>query len=201
MSTRRFVRRPPYSTRGAVAILSWACLLAALGRAQAHPFSIDQANDTDPPQGGYNIPIASPVGQEFVPTMNRLDVVELQMNAQSPFIGGDAMVQIRSDSIVGPILGASQTVTIPPIVLPLTLAHFDFASPVPLTPGALYVIEVISLTSNLGVFGTGLGDDYPPGRAIAFGQPTEFDLWFREGTAQPVSVEPSTWGRIKTEYR
>ncbi|MDH3199017.1 MAG: hypothetical protein OEO21_12340 [Candidatus Krumholzibacteria bacterium] len=169
----------------------------------AHPFVPDQSNDLILTSQGFVIPGFGQVGQSFVPTFSLLDVVELQMNSQLTESGGTAVVQIRSGTIAGPILGVSQSASVPPYPGPaFTLAHFDFLVPVALTPGSTYVIEVIAISGTMGVFTSGFGaNTYPQGTAFFMGaaQPGD-DLWFREGSGVVVPVAEVSWGRIKALY-
>ena len=168
----------------------------------AQPYVIDQANDTISPYGGWVVPQAAPVGQEFAPALPLLDVVELAINSQNIGMGGTAFVQIRHGSITGPILGVSQTASIPAIVMPVPVIRFDFFNPVSLIPGTVHVIEVIATAGQLGVFVTNWGTNpYPGGAAIAWGQLRQGeDLWFREGFTVVVAVEEATWGRVKSLF-
>jgi hypothetical protein len=178
-------------------------LISSVGPGTAWPLCVDQANDQAPASGGFVIPGGAPVGQTFTPRFTFLDFVELTMNSQSPTVGGTAFVRIRSGGLIGPILGTSQTVTLPPGGTPLTVAHFDFVLPPTLTPGLMYLIEVVATSGSLGVFVTGWGTDpYSGGYAIFQGTPRlTDDLWFREGRNGPSAVEPASWGGIKAVYR
>ena len=191
--------------RNAIAVVCIIGVFSAglvVTQAFVHPFLIDQANDVAAPFQGW-VTGASPLGQEFTPTFFSLDVVELQMNSQSTSVGGSVFVQIRAGTIAGPILGTSLTVNIPPGTA-INVAHFDFAAPVPLAPGAIHVIDIIGVTGSLGVFTAGgFGNNtYPGGAAIASGViQQDDDLWFREGFSESLPVESVTWGTIKTLYR
>jgi hypothetical protein len=142
------------------------------------------------------------VGQEFAPTLPLLDVVELAINSQNIGVGGTAFVRIRHGSITGPILGVSQTASIPAILTPVPVIRFDFLIPVSLIPGSVHVIEVVATAGRLGVFVTNWGTNpYPSGVAIAWGGPRPGeDLWFREGFTGVVAVEETTWGRVKSLF-
>ena len=182
-----------------VAALAISLFAALPVGVDAHPFSVDQANDGAVRSYGFVIPGGGQVGQSFTPTFYSLDVVELQLNTQSIF-GGAAFVQIHAETITGPILGVSLLVSIPSSSI--QLRHFDFAIPVPLVPGSTYVIEVVATSGTCGVFTTGEGfNTYPGGTAFFMGeeQPNE-DLWFREGSASALPVAETTWGRVKALY-
>jgi hypothetical protein len=180
------------------AVLAAAILVSVSTAARAHPFTVDQANDILAISGGFT-GLAN-TGQGFVPTNPLLDVVELMINDQSPGDGfGISMfVRIREATYTGTILGTSLPVSMPdfapgPFIFP-QLAHFDFSSPVALSPGSLHVIEVVntSFPGDIGVFATGFNvDAYAAGEAYFLGLPASMtagpnapvDLWFREGIA------------------
>ena len=168
----------------------------------AQPYEVDQHNDSFPCTTGFVIPGGGPVGQEFVPTVSQLNVVELYLNSQSPGTIGIALVQIREGTITGPILGVSETFEVEPVAVPLTLSRFDFPTPVTLTPGSIHVIEVVATFGNMGVFHCGVGDTYPDGASIFFGNLNlDHDLWFREGFDAAVPAEDHTWTDVKTLFR
>jgi hypothetical protein len=135
---------------------------------------IDQEN-VDVCTGGVNAN-----AQEFTPTLDALDVVEIFIGPRNP--DTVAVVNIRIGSITGPIIGTSlPTGPVPgsPIV------HFDFPSRVPLVPGDLYVYEVSTLSGGFS-FCTG-PNTYPGGRAIVFGVPRpDVDSFFRLGVSSDV---------------
>jgi len=156
----------------------------------ADPFVVDQAHTTAPFQG-YSTP-SGLNGQEFVPALASLDSVELQMNSQTSTLGS-ALINIRAGTIVGAILGTSNTLVMTNVGNPVQLYHFDFPGSVPLVPGNTHVIEVVNVAGgSIGMFlGGGFGGGtYAAGHAIHFDvQQIDDDLWFREG---PVVPEPST---------
>ena len=172
--------------------LWWLLLLGTSPHVlQAHPFMFDQVNDR-PPSGSLVFPTGLNVGQEFVPSLSALDAVELALSDQHPGngVGMFLFVRIRAGNVTGLILGQSANVSIPD--QPTTaevVVHFDLESTIPLTPGAIHVIELVSTSGEtLGIAGTGFRvDAYPAGRSILGGaiytDPTKspFDLWFREG--------------------
>jgi Polyglycine hydrolase-like, structural repeat len=149
-------------------------LLQTTASAIAHPFIIDQEN-VGICTGGVNAN-----AQEFTPTLDALDVVEIFIGPRNP--DTVAVVNIRIGSITGPIIGTSlPTGPVPgsPIV------HFDFPSTVPLVPGDLYVYEVSILSGGFN-FCTG-PNTYPGGRAIMFGVPhPNIDSFFRLGVSSDV---------------
>jgi len=182
--THGFVRRT-----FACGVLAFAACFTS--SASAHPFAIDQANDSIASSFGFVLPFPGndPLGQEFVPTLTALDVVELRMNDQilGNGLGADVQVQVRDGSILGAILGASGVESVVPSS-PISIIHFDFGATVALTPGNTYVIEVLHLSGDaIGVFTTGENANlYAAGDLIRGGVETPaHDLWFREGTQIP----------------
>lgn len=178
----------------------------ALGFAAAanasHGLVLDQHNDALDPFQGFSTPQA--IGQSFVPTLNKLAAVELQVNDQNlgDGHGWGVFVRIREDSMAGAILGTSDIVSFPDTpagpfstIFPALL---NFATPIDLTPGHTYVIDVQPDPANFGSMGVfaagGLNiDGYPAGTAFADTLTPDLepaDLWFR--TYAPVP-EPETW--------
>jgi hypothetical protein len=153
-----------------------------------YSLKLDQAN-IYPEGGGWNIIELGPVGQEFVPTMNALDVVELWTEDANLPSGVDLQVHIHSSTITGPIMGTSSTTTLPDDFKGVT--RFDFPETVILAPGELYVLEVIVVSGDGWLVGWN-SDSYPNGSAIDLGVPNgQADLWFREWVivGSPVAVQ------------
>ncbi len=142
----------------------------------------DQSNDAFS-SGGSVLSAGASLGQEFVPDHGFLEAVELRLNVQSTGTAV-AFVRIRKGSLTGDILGTSDFVTVEVRGLPVSPRFFRFAQPVPLTPGATHVIELVHAGGvDLSAFYTGFGGDpYPDGRALVGGVPSaDDDFWFREG--------------------
>lgn len=171
---------------GVIAIL--VTLLGSRSSVSAHQFVVDQG--VEPLiDSTWSIRILAPIVQEFIPVSASLDVVELWIgNADSVVPFPALFVNIRRGSIDDPIIGTSATVIVP-FYSPGGPVHFDFLSPVPLVPGQVHVIEVVlqSGAGNPGIAG-GSQPTYLGGRAVIAGQPTNSDLWFREG---PAGTAPS----------
>jgi hypothetical protein len=148
--------------------------------ASALPILPDQSNDGFIPPLGQNIQFFSPIGQEFTPALTSLDAVELFTNG----IGATLVVNIRQDTITGPLLGTSLSVSLQDLFPGIT--HFDFPATVPLVPGQLYVIEALVASGDFAEIGSSGGpfSTYPGGNQILQGVPQpNNDLWFREGPA------------------
>ncbi len=179
-----------------------AALLGATTFAQS-ALILDQHNDAFISQG-FSTP--QQIGQSFVPDLPLLAAVELQINDQNLGDGNGfgAFIRILDGSLAGPVLGTSSTVEFPDTPAgpfsPTFAALFEFATPVALTPGNTYVIEVFPSATTLGsigVFATGFNNDgYAKGTAFATVLTPNFeptDLWFR--TYAPVP-EPATGGLV-----
>ncbi|MGD0262600.1 MAG: hypothetical protein ABSD29_22780 [Verrucomicrobiota bacterium] len=166
------------------------CCLALGARCQG--LLIDQENEPSTTFLAYfnlSFPGATPIGQEFVPSLGSLDFVDLMT-----YGGGDSgatgtfEVRIHEGSSTAPVMAASTPTERTDGSEALT--HFVFPSPVPLTPGDLYVMEFVE---DAGSSGWGLGADplagYPAGQMIYGGaERNDYDLWFGEGIVVP---EPS----------
>lgn len=159
----------------------------------ADEFFWDQTNDNYQPDIYRDIVTFSPFGQEFTPNLGYLEVVQLTISNFLPD-PAEIVISIHSDSISGPILGMSNTVTIPGYYS--GLATFLFTA-VSVEPGNLYVIEFVRNLGNAGVGGYSPAT-YPQGCAVLWGVPYGgIDLWFREGLWEESALQRFTWGSIK----
>jgi hypothetical protein len=177
-------------------IVSLALCLAP-GSLSASPFTVDQQNldnsDDREIQGN------SPIGQEFTPTLNSLDVVELITRDFNPgnSTGASLQVKIHTSTITGAIIGTS-------LLVPLAdgfedVTQFDFPTSVPLVPGNLFVLEVTAVGDTWRVADSD-SNAYAGGNAVIKGvvqnsQGSADDLWFKEGPALASSAvpEPASW--------
>ena len=185
-------------------------LLAAIASAGSlHAEMIIDQEYTDKPNVSYNQanPIFHPFGQSFTPGLAAVDFVQLRLGETVPGggLGGTFQVRIREgDTATGAILGTSAALTLPTgfgtkaddfgYGFPFggSLAQFDFATQVALTPGVPYSIEVVELTGDsFQMYGTDPGG-YPGGTAITGMPLSTVDFFFREGI-QDVP-EPGTFG-------
>jgi hypothetical protein len=154
-------------------------------------FLFDQqssANETPTPGAGITIQtIAAPYGQSFTPLLTGIGFVRLNLDDKQPGngVGATLYVNLRSDSIGGPILSASTPISLlDGFAGPAT---FFFPTEVPLTPGTAYFFQpVVQAHGDLwGVLG-GEGFDYPGGYMWRGGQAVfQSDYWFREGIVVP----------------
>jgi hypothetical protein len=178
------------------AVLTVAALVAAVvPTAMAHPFRIDQASEGNP-FGGYGISAetGNTIGQEFTPTFSALDVVEIGLGPRDPSNFG-MRVNIRAGGLDGPVVGTSLPAVIQGGPVPVAVFHMDFASPVPLTPGNLYVIQpILDPTSGPVAFPFLDPGPYLGGRAIIHDVTRDdIDMLFRTGLSVP---EPATFALL-----
>jgi hypothetical protein len=162
----------------------------------------DQVNDAYDPPLDQNVLIFSPVGQEFLPNLPMLHVVQVWLTdyIDRGSVPATFIVNIHAGTINGPIVGTSTALTLPGTFNDVATFIFE---PVSLVPQSLYVMEVVQLTStNWGIRSLGGGGaTYPLGHQILAGVPREDnDLWFREGIMSPVRGETVTWGQVKSRF-
>ena len=134
--------------------------------------------------------LLSGTGQEFTPTLQGLDFVDVSLSNPAA-AAGTFEIAIHQGTIVGPVLGLSD-----PVVWSDTVSQsgdqFVFSSTVPLVAGDLYVLEIIQLAGDQGwtieipgsavVNGKTIDMNYPGGRLIYGGVPQDnLDMIFREG--------------------
>jgi hypothetical protein len=144
---------------------------------------IDQENDM--PRG----PVANGQdwGQSFTPTVNRLAGIGLALNSVGNVNTYSVTVNVRN-VWGGPIIG-SATTNVPPGVRNDDVGEFTsfmFPTPLHLTPGILYVMEVDldlyyhqdGTSDMISWYSTG-GDTYPNGQAIQDGAVRDDDMAFR----------------------
>lgn len=182
-------------------ILSGVPALALLMAPPAWAWVVDQAH-TPEIFGAWSAALMGPVGQEFVPALSPLNVVELWIDhgtsgTEAP---ADISVRVRDGAIDGPILGESAAVRVEDGRF--DSVRFDFAAPVVLTAGQTYVLEAVVAPGggNPMVCGSDT-PDYAAGRGILLGGPVAVDLWFRTGATEEVPTAVTSWGSIKALYR
>lgn len=172
-------------------VVNLAFIMGSTGVAVAN--IIDQRNDALPPTIAWNL-IPQDVGQSFTPTLTSLSWVELYM--EGGHIAGrpsaTVLVRIRQGSITGPILATSGSQTVSDNYF--DYLHFDFATPVALTPGQPYVIQPKVTSASVSFYTDGRRQDtYSGGTAIFNVSPDQSaDLMFREG----IVPEPSSSAAI-----
>jgi hypothetical protein len=141
-----------------------------------------------PPNFSFEIQGSEPVGQSFTPSQTSVGFVQLEPGDGLAFngVGATLYVNLRSNSISGPIMSSTAPVFMPDHFFGIT--NFIFSTPAAVVPGTTYFFEVVVQSGDNWVVNT-LGNVYPGGIAY-FSQAAQpiWDLWFREGIIVP---EPS----------
>lgn len=162
-------------------VLAVVSPLALAGRVDAQGLRVDQSSLSHP-GGGLNLdPAFGSFGQEFIPTFDALNAVDLVTADHDPFDGEGArlVVRIRNDTLTGEILATSEVVDLPNNFFGTT--HFEFPSLVPVLPGKRHVLEIAKLSgSNRAGWGLALNRGYQQGE-LQWPNVEEFDVMFREG--------------------
>jgi hypothetical protein len=157
-------------------------------------FQYDQQsiNHSIPPNLVYDIQGNEPIGQSFTPLLSSVGFVQLEPFDGNPNngLGATLYVNLRSNSITGPILGSTDPVFLPDIPSGGGVTNFLFSTPVSVVPGITYFFEVVVQSGDFWTLNTLGANDYSRGAMFLQGvaQPLN-DLWFREGVIVP---EPST---------
>ena len=183
--------------RGGVRSIVITIGIVAIGASvtRAQDYFVDQRNDGFTPGTYYSIPLNEPIGQEFTPSLDHVDVVDLYISAQVQTL---IQLLIHEGTIHGDVIGGATTDVVWPTAPP---ARFEFASSVELVPGELYVIEVQADSQCFLGVAPAQTDPYSGGDLIIVGHVYNgFDAWFREGVWDVSSAQMSTWGAIKALY-
>ena len=180
-------------------LLIVAVTVSVLWAFVASAFTVDQYNDSMIAGGYHSIPSYTPIGQEFRPQFDHIDVAEMYVTYVG-FTGewSELVVDVHAGDISNPPLSTSDVVGVVGDYTGPVL--FTFPGSVPLTPGEIYVLIIRELHGvNWGMRAT--EDLYPSGQMIKLGEPVSYsDAWFREGSlSSPVSRD--TWAGIKSLYR
>jgi hypothetical protein len=154
---------------------AFACLALASGSvvSQGPPAAAHGTPDQTSVEDGASsvlLSYALPVGQSFVPSAPQLLTVKIGLFDSG---GGDLTVKIRQGSMIGAVLGE---ISGPTPTGNNVVAHFDFPAPVAVTPGQVYVIELLT-SAIMHVFNG--ATSYPAGNAFLFGAPAGSDLVFQ----------------------
>jgi hypothetical protein len=130
--------------------------------------------------------------QSFTPALASVGFIRLYIaDEEAPdALGAAIYINLRSDSITGPILASTATVPLPNSYV--GTVNFLFNNNVPVTPQTTYYFEVLrqggadTWTANISVYNYGGGTLYTSGLPSSSNPPS--DMWFREGIVVP---EPS----------
>ena len=164
-------------------------------------FLTDQSLQPPPNTGGsynYDAVLSSLVpgtGQEFTPSLQGLDFVEVTLHNPTATNTGTFEIAIHGGNIAAPVLGLSDQV-FRSGGSGDSNTHFTFPSTVQLIPGDLYVLEItqlagdsrwtIEVPSSAVVNGQTIDMNYSGGRLIYGGVPQDnSDMIFREGITVP----------------
>ena len=106
--------------------------------------------------------------QEFVPTQSGLVSIEIEIQSNNLASVNPITVNLRNGGPTGAIIGTTTTHTgLPPAVSTGT-AHFDFGSPIALTPGNLHTIEIEINDGSSDILWVGnTGNPYPLGASYS----------------------------------
>jgi hypothetical protein len=130
------------------------------------------------------------IGQSFTPVFASIDFVQFSV---ADFPGSSLFVNLRQNSMSGPIIGTTDTQSVP--LDPRVPTTFLFSSTVSLAPGTQYFFEpvVVVNASQIGITISPTANPYPGGTALHGNTVAPYDLWFAEGVVVP---EPSTWALL-----
>jgi len=177
--------------------IQFALMLSALLAHGQGTFIYDQqsATNSGPAGGDGGAPIHadSPMGQSFTPSLSGVGFVQMKFNDafNGDGVGASVYINLRADSITGPILGSTAAVFMPDR-FSFGITNLFFTGPIAVAPGTTYFLEPViqSFAGNdWGVIVSSLYN-YPGGTAFFLGNPDPTtDLWFREGILAP---EPSS---------
>jgi hypothetical protein len=132
-------------------------------------------------------------GQSFTPALTSIGFVQFYFFDPRPdaSIGATVYVNLRADSISGPVLGSTDPVTMPAYTFGSGITNFFFATAVTLDPGTVYYLQPVVQSGDstwptvYGNYGYSGGTFYLNGSP----NPNGYEAWFREGVLTP---EPSS---------
>jgi len=179
----------------------WAALAALLSAAPAsalaqgiiYIYDQQSATETNDQEGATGIQPNQPMGQSFTPVLPSIGFIRLGLgdaNENNGF-GATLYVNLRTNSITGPILSSTD-----PVPLPDGFGrgsngyvNFFFSRPVALVPGTVYYFQPVVQSGDTWEIAS-YSYGYPGGTAYFQGRGSGdlSDLWFREGVVAP---EPS----------
>jgi hypothetical protein len=174
-------------------LLSASLLLPLFASAQLS-FVYDQQSSDEfhPGNGGIDIQLEQPTGQSFRPSLNQVGFVRLEVFDRhiNNGLGATLYVNLRSDSITGPIIGSTIPISFPDNfgVWSNDFVTFFFTSPVHVQPGVTYFFQPVVQSGDSWFCNQNLFN-YSGGSEYIYGSPSSGDYWFREGIVVP---EPST---------
>ena len=156
MSIRRQLRR----VLGASVIVLALSVPSSLALAHG---TVDQSSLAN--TGSNTISSFQPAGQEFTPDESPLVGVAVGLDTANPGSGDDTLtVNIRKGDITSAVLATKAQVVTDGFA---GLLHFDLPSPLTVTPGDVYVLEVQASKATFGWITN--DNDYSGGRAVKSG--------------------------------
>ena len=168
--------------------------MAASGTLAQGTFQYDQRSSLFPIPANLlqYIQPNQPIGQSLTPALPAVGFLQLELfdGHSNNGLGATVYINLRSNSISGPILASSDPVFLPDTPIGGGVTNFLFPSATTVVPGTTYFFEIVVQSGDLWLVNSLGADDYPGGTAFLQGgaQPLE-DFWFREGVVIP---EPST---------
>jgi hypothetical protein len=147
-------------------LLLLAVLIPIASLSYAHGL-VDQSNIGY--GGGTLISVHTPIGQEFTPSQPILTGVDINFRAVYDEGADTITVNIRKGTITAPVLATTSQLVDPcPNTAPYAcpLIHFDLPTPLQVTPGDIYVLELLATRNTHAWMSIG---GYPAGSAIIQG--------------------------------
>jgi hypothetical protein len=149
-----------------------------------------------------------PLGQEFVPTLSRIDWVEMWGTPLRIVPNGTERlsVEIHAGQVTESPLATSAMIDSPVMYGWPRLLRFEFQPGVALVPGETYVLVVRDSGELYWAMQCELdpGEElYSSGHGVMSGIANPaLDLWFREGIVESqVPSHIDSWGAVKAAYR
>ncbi len=134
-------------------------------------------------EGALGLQSGQPMGQSFTPSLSTVSFIVLNLYDGDVFqhLGATVFVNLRSDSITGPILSSTVPVFMPSDFFGIT--NFSFSAPITVTPDSTYYLQPVVEPGGDG-FGSYVTDaSYTRGAAVYQGvEAPGYNLWFQEGT-------------------
>ena len=164
--------------------------LAALPAGAATTFVADQES-TDPPGSSLITTVTGDLGFSFTPSDDWLGGIELEISCCLSGASGTVRLDVHEGSIAGPIVGTSE-VTLLDAANPIIAGNgtieaemFPFVPAVSLTPGTLYVVEIVLTAGGDVTVSRTPGDSHAGGTFYFNGSPAAQDGVFRTGRFVP----------------
>ncbi len=173
------------STQAALALAA----VCALG--QGTPvFDQQSADETLVPEQAAGIQANAPIGQSFTPSLSGVGFIRLSFLDPNPGngLGATVLLNLRADSITGPVLGSTTPVFMPDGFgsTAFVVTNFFFPTQVAITPGTMYYFDITVQSGDQWMLRRYIPTgNYPGGTEYLLGQPGNNDLWFREGILVP----------------